>query len=79
MTTNNKTHLIQTDFYNCAQVLAKIDELSKLFLKTHRKGAQCELVYSLGGDKKNPIHALAVWHDGSPEQNKEIEFFTNNL
>ena len=79
MSDNNQTKTISTNFQNCAQVLEKIEELSKLFLKTHRKGAECELVYSLTGDKKSPVHALAAWHDGSAAQNKEIEFFVKNL
>lgn len=79
MTLNNKTHIIQSGFQNCAHVLDKIKELNDLFLKTFRKCSNSELVYSLGGDKKQPVHSLAVWHDGSSEQIKEIEFFVSNL
>lgn len=76
---NNQTLILKSDFSTCAEVLEKIDELSKLFLKTHRKGAECELVYSQVGELKRPIHNLAVWHDGSASQMSEIQFFIDNL
>lgn len=68
-----------TDFSSCSQVLEKIDLTSKLFLKTFKKSPKCELVYSLGGTYKMPIHNLAVWHDGSVEQGKEIQFIKESL
>lgn len=61
------------------EVTEKINTLTKGFVNTYKKNPVTSLVYSSTGYKKNVKHNLAVWHDGSFEQMKEVEFFKQNL
>jgi hypothetical protein len=61
------------------EVDEKIKTLTKGFVKIHKKNPVVSLVYSSTGFKKTERHHLAVWHDGSIEQMKEVEFFKQNL
>ena len=62
-----------------SEVFSEIKTLSEAFKKHYRKNSDSELVYQQTGNPKMPAHALAVWHDGSENQKREIDFFLNLL
>jgi hypothetical protein len=75
---NNLSKTLRT-FSTYSEVFASIKVLSDSFRKHYRKGSDTDLVYSQSGDPKKPVHALAIWHDGSEKQTKEIAYYTETL
>lgn len=58
-------------------VFFDISRLKDMFRQKFKRTPKCELVYSLQGDHKKPVHGLAVWY--GEENQEELEFFVENL
>jgi hypothetical protein len=69
---NNNTITIQRNYISTQAVFDHIKILSAKFRIHYRKGESVDLVYSQGGDLKNPTHNLAVWF--CADNSKEVVF-----
>jgi hypothetical protein len=78
MNQNNFTKTLRI-FSTYSEVFSVLNALSEAFRKHYRKNSETDLVYSQSGDPKHPVHALAVWHDGSDKQAREIEYYAEAL
>jgi hypothetical protein len=75
MQDNTKTQILKSDFLSSKDAIQEIKSLNEKFRAKYKRAPKIDLVYSLSGDKKNPIHAVAIWHDESNQ--KEIELIKN--
>ncbi len=61
------------------EVFADIERLNKDFLREFKKGANVQVVYGLGGKLDENTHFLTIWHEGTPEDIKEVEWFKSKV
>ena len=71
MQDNTKTQIFKSNFPSPKDAIQEIKALNDKFRVKYKRAPKIDLVYSLSGDKKNPIHAVAIWFDESNQ--KEIE------
>ncbi len=61
------------------EVFSDIERLNKEFLREFKKSSNVQTVYGMGGKLEENLHYLTIWHGGTPEDIKEVEWFKGKV